>query len=71
MLPTYCNFQSLIAPAAFNLDELYIGPFLLYELSTIKKLYTSFASFYTLLFHSLFKVKFNIDHFVLGEHRER
>ncbi len=27
--------------------------------------------FYTLLFHSLFKVKFNIDNFVLGEHRER
>ncbi len=27
--------------------------------------------FYTLLFHSLFKVKFDIDHFVLGEHRER
>ncbi len=26
---------------------------------------------YTLLFHSLFKVEFNIDHFVLGEHRER
>ncbi len=28
-------------------------------------------TFYTLLFHSLFKVKFDIDHFVLGEHRER
>ncbi len=27
--------------------------------------------FYTLLFHSLFKVEFNIDHFVLREHRER
>ncbi len=26
--------------------------------------------FYTLLFHALFKVKFNIDHFVLGEHWE-
>ncbi len=28
-------------------------------------------TFYTLLFHSLFKAEFNIDHFVLGEHRER
>ncbi len=28
-------------------------------------------SFYMLLFHSLFKVKFNIDHFALGEHRKR
>ncbi len=28
-------------------------------------------SFYSLLFHSLFKVEFGIDHFVLGEHRER
>ncbi len=28
-------------------------------------------SFYKLLFHSLFKVEFDIDHFVLGEHRER
>ncbi len=27
--------------------------------------------FYMLLFHSLFKVEFGIDHFVLGEHRER
>ncbi len=27
--------------------------------------------FYMLLFHSLFKVKFDIDHFVLGEHLER
>ncbi len=27
--------------------------------------------FTTLLFHSLFKVEFGIDHFVLGEHRER
>ncbi len=27
--------------------------------------------FYTLLFHSLFKVEFDIDHFVLGEHWER
>ncbi len=26
--------------------------------------------FYMLLFHSLFKVEFDIDHFVLGEHRE-
>ncbi len=26
---------------------------------------------YKLLFHSLFKVEFDIDHFVLGEHRER
>ncbi len=26
------------------------------------------TTFYTLLFHSLFKVKFNIDYFVLGEH---
>ncbi len=30
-----------------------------------------FRTFYTLLFHSLFKVKFNIGHFVLGEHWER
>ncbi len=29
------------------------------------------CSFYTLLFHSLFKVKFYSDHFVLGENRER
>ncbi len=27
--------------------------------------------FYTLLFHSLFKVKFDINHFVLGENWER
>ncbi len=27
--------------------------------------------FYTLLFHSLFEVEFDINHFVLGEHRER
>ncbi len=27
-------------------------------------------NFYTILFHSLFKVEFNIDHFVLGGHRE-
>ncbi len=27
--------------------------------------------FYKLLFHSLFKVEFDIDHYVLGEHRER
>ncbi len=27
--------------------------------------------FYMLLFHSLFKVEFDINHFVLGEHRER
>ncbi len=27
--------------------------------------------FYKLLFHSLFKVEFDIDHFVLGEHWER
>ncbi len=27
--------------------------------------------FYKLLFHSLFKVEFDIDQFVLGEHRER
>ncbi len=26
---------------------------------------------YKLLFHSLFKVEFDIDHFVLGEHQER
>ncbi len=26
---------------------------------------------YTLLFHSLFKVEFDMDHFALGEHRER
>ncbi len=26
--------------------------------------------FYTLLFHLFFKVEFDIDHFVLGEHRE-
>ncbi len=30
-----------------------------------------YAFFYTLLFHSLFKVEFDMDHFVLGEHRER
>ncbi len=30
-----------------------------------------FPYFYKHLFHSLFKVKFNIDHFVLGGHRER
>ncbi len=30
-----------------------------------------FHSFYTLLFHSLFKVEFNMDHFALGEHWER
>ncbi len=29
------------------------------------------SAFYKLLFHSLFKVEFHIDHFVLGEHRER
>ncbi len=29
------------------------------------------VSFYTLLFHSLFKVEFDMDHFALGEHRER
>ncbi len=28
-------------------------------------------AFYTLLFHSLFKVEFGIDHFVLGEYQER
>ncbi len=28
-------------------------------------------AFYKLLFHSLFKVEFDIDHYVLGEHRER
>ncbi len=27
--------------------------------------------FYMLLFHSLFKVEFDIDHFAMGEHRER
>ncbi len=26
------------------------------------------SNFYTLLFHSLFKVEFDINHFVLGEH---
>ncbi len=30
-----------------------------------------FVPFCTLLFHSMFKVEFYIDHFVLGEHRER
>ncbi len=34
-----------------------------------KKIKTGY--FYTLLFHSLFKVEFYIDHFVLGEHLER
>ncbi len=29
------------------------------------------VTFYMLLFHSLFKVEFDVDHFVLGEHRER
>ncbi len=29
------------------------------------------SNYYTLLFYSLFKVEFDIDHFVLGEHRER
>ncbi len=37
----------------------------------LKKTSIFFQYFYTLLFHSLFKVEFNIDHFVLGEHRER
>ncbi len=32
---------------------------------------TNWNSFYMLLFHSLFKVEFDIDHFVLGEHWER
>ncbi len=27
--------------------------------------------YFTFLFHSLFKVEFDIDHFVLGGHRER
>ncbi len=35
------------------------------------KILLNFSHFYTLLFHSLFKVEFDIDHFVLGEHRER
>ncbi len=30
----------------------------------------SYLPYYTLLFHSLFKVEFYIDHFVLGEHWE-
>ncbi len=30
-----------------------------------------FFPFCTLLFHSLFKAEFGIDHLVLGEHRER
>ncbi len=30
-----------------------------------------FVDFYTLLFHLLFKVEFDINYFVLGEHWER
>ncbi len=36
--------------------------------STLKRI---LLNFYKLLFHSLFKVEFDIDQFVLGEHRER
>ncbi len=37
----------------------------------IYSIHSVLVLFYTLLLHSLFKVKFNIDYFVLGEHRER
>ncbi len=37
----------------------------------VSELICIFVHFYMLLFHSLFKVEFDIDHFVLGKHRER
>ncbi len=39
--------------------------------SSCRRWYLYRFPFYKLLFHSLFKVEFDIDHFVLGEHRER
>ncbi len=38
---------------------------------TFVRIFFLIDHFYTLLFHSLFKVEFDIDHFVLGEHWER
>ncbi len=38
---------------------------------SLPKILREFSHFYTLLFHSLFKVEFDMDYFALGEHRER
>ncbi len=42
-----------------------------YVVSSVETIFSIVIIIYTLLFHSLFKVEFDIDHFVLGEHRER
>ncbi len=42
-----------------------------FELGLGRVKYQEVNNFYTLLFHSLFKVEFDMEHFVLGEHRER
>ncbi len=53
-----------------NFKYLFIFSFEFKFRINLKQIWKNTIIFYTLLFHSLFKVKFNIAQIVLGEHRE-
>ncbi len=71
--PNCLSFENRICVRISFFDALgmYHLPLEYCGLFTGHPVYFSWNLFYMLLFHSLFKVEFDIDHFVLGEHRER
>ncbi len=70
-LEVYCNLPQKFSVSFFYFFLKFVIFLKFFKISSIfLQCLQNFVNFYTLLFRSLFKVKFSIDHFVLGEDLE-